>query len=83
MSDYQLTDIERTIVDVLTERKADHETRSVNPKTLLALCAAKGQADSRRVEMAVMNLIDHDVIEYDMDDDNRVSGIWLLGDDDF
>ena len=82
MSDYMLTDVETVIVAVLKERKADDATRGLNPKTLLALCAAKGQTDGRRVETAVMNLIDHDVIEYDMDDDNRVSDIWLLGNED-
>jgi hypothetical protein len=81
MSDHILTDVETVIVEVLNERGADDESKSIKPKTLLALCAAKGQTDSRRVEMAVMNLIDHDVIEYDMDDDNRVSGIWLLNEE--
>ncbi len=78
MQDYEPTDIEQTIIAVLHQRKANDAVRALPPKTLMALCAAQGHEDSARVEMAVMNLIDHDVIEYDMDADNRVSGVWLL-----
>ncbi len=69
---------EKIILHALQHGNATDESASMNAAELRERCAAAGLANHSAFEFAVMNLIDHDLIEYEMDDDLQASQFWLL-----
>lgn len=69
---------EGIIVGILQEHGAYSQPNSITPKELIARCANQGLSDKAVIENAIIHLIDNDVIEYEMDENNQASELWLL-----
>ncbi len=73
-----LTQQETIIVDVLKEAGAKDQSTHLSPKELIARCADKGLADTSVIESCIIQLIDNDIVEYEMDENNQANELWLL-----
>ncbi len=73
-----LTKDETVIVDILKEAGAISQETNLSPKELVKRCQDKGLNDKAIVEGCVIQLIDNDVIEYEMDENNQACELWLL-----
>lgn len=70
---------ETLIVGILNEEGCFGQENMITPKALIEKCKAKGLTSVREIEMAIVSLIDSDVIEYEMDDKTlETTQIWLL-----
>lgn len=68
---------EKTILEALTDGNATDEGSAMTAAELQHRCAGEG-LKGQPFEMALMNVIDHDLVEYDMDDNAQASAFWLL-----
>ena len=73
-----LTKDETIIVDILKEAGAVSQESNLSPKELVKRCADKGLSDKALIENCIIQLIDHDVVEYEMDENNQACELWLL-----
>lgn len=69
---------EKIIVDILKDQGCYTQEDMITPKNLIKICANLGLENEREVEMSIMNLIDQDVVEYDMDENLQASQLWLI-----
>lgn len=74
----EMDDVQSAVMEILETHAAKSEQTAMPPQQLVRLCEQRGGWDARRVDTAVVTLIDNDLVEYDMDDDNRVIKLWLL-----
>ncbi len=75
---YKPSTNELIILDVLMDNKALDEDSSLNVENLRKQCANEGLSDKQVLQMALMNLIDHDLIEYEMDENLQASEFWII-----
>lgn len=73
-----LTKDETIIVEILKEAGAVSQATHLSPKDLVERCVDKGLSDKATIESCVIQLIDHDIIEYEMDENNQANELWLL-----
>lgn len=69
---------EEIIVEIMQEENCVGQENMITPNALIAKCLAKGIANSDEVGVAIVKLIDQDVIDYEMDADLKTSELWLL-----
>lgn len=69
---------EAIIVEILKDAGAVSQQTNLSPKELVERCAEKGLADKAIIESSIIQLIDNDVIEYEMDENNQANELWLL-----
>lgn len=70
---------EQIIIGILKDQGCFSQSDMITPKNLIKICANMGLENEREVEMSIMNLIDQDIIEYEMDDNLLASELWLIG----
>ncbi len=78
--DYEPTKNEQILIDVLERAGAHDEVTAIAPSALIQHAKALGLDNPKAVDDAIMSLIDHDIVEYDMDDQAEVASMWLLED---
>jgi mannitol-specific phosphotransferase system IIBC component len=69
---------EQIILHALEHHNAVDEDSAMGAQELRQHCINAGLKEDSAFEMAVMNLIDHDKVEYEMDDNMQASQFWLL-----
>lgn len=72
---------EKIILDALSDGNAIDDGSPMTAAELQHRCAGEG-LKGQPFEMALMNVIDHDLVEYDMDDNAQASAFWLLSPED-
>ncbi len=73
-----LTKDETIIVDIMKNLGAFSQENHLTPKELIKRCAENGLEDKAVIENCIIQLIDNDIIEYEMDENNQASELWLL-----
>ena len=76
--DFEPSKLHQNIIAILRSANALDERNAMTPKALVEACKAQGFGDARQLDEAIMTLIDHDIIEYEMDDNLEVACMWLL-----
>ncbi len=66
------------IINILKQNEAFEMTSALSPELLIEKCVESGISDLSHIESAVIELIDQDLVEYEMDDSTKVTHIWLL-----
>lgn len=69
---------EQGIIDVLIENKCSSFETSITPESLVEKCKILGLENKQAVEVATVELIDKDKIEYEMNDKLETSNLWLF-----
>ena len=69
---------EQGIIDVLTNEGCINFETSITPENLVEKCKTNGLENKQAVEIATVELIDKDKIEYEMNDKLETSNLWLL-----
>ena len=70
--------IQKTILSLLESAGAHDIDHGLSPKQLITGCAREGLTDVAKIEESLVDLIDTDQVEYDMDENDDVSKLWLL-----
>ena len=69
---------EEIIINILKDQGCFSQEQMITPKNLIKICANMGLKHEREIEMSIMNLIDQDIIEYEMDENMQASELWLI-----
>lgn len=75
---YELSENERLILKIIREYGPTSETEPMPVSELVERCAMEGLTDQTALQMALMSLIDHDVVDYEMDENMQANEFWLL-----
>ena len=69
---------EQGIIEVLTQEGCTDFETSITPEELVNKCNNNGLDNKQAVEVATVELIDKDKIEYEMNEKLETSNLWLL-----
>lgn len=78
MTIQELTEQQQTIINILQEHACYSEDTAMRPTDLISKCRERNIPDIDALERALVQLIDLDVIEYEMNDKADVSSLWLM-----
>ena len=78
MTGYTLSTDETVITTILRDAACYSPEAYMSPKDLIAKCLEHGLKQEHAIEEALISLIDNDIIDYEMDNDNQVSQLWLI-----
>jgi hypothetical protein len=69
---------EEIIISIMKEARCYGQENMITPSDLIAKCEQKGVTDRKKIEAAIVSLVDSDVVEYEMDDNLQTTELWLL-----
>ncbi len=74
-------DAQKAVYNVLEAANAKDENSALDLKLLVQACHEQGIKENTELEKAIVQLIDMDVVDYEMDDQNQPNIVWLLNED--
>ncbi len=78
MNDFN--DSAKIVIDVLNNLDARSFETGIKPNDLFEKCDEFGLTDEEEIESVIVDLIDKDIIDYEMNDETEIVSVWLLYD---